>query len=249
MKEIVMLSPAYERDEERVHSIIKDFEKGGEMIYKGRNIIKTFPLREGVVNVKRYCVPNLFNRVIYTFFRKSKGFRAFSYPEKVLEAGFETPRPIAYVEERKWGLIHYSYFVSEQCGYTRRFYEFGDADINGCKDVVRAFAAFTAGLHKAGIYHKDYSPGNILFDRIEGEWRFSIVDINRMEFGEVGIAKGCANFARLWGQPEWFRFLAEEYAGCRNVDKEECVRLVMKARNRFWRKRARNNKLGYTIRF
>ena len=43
MKEIVMLSPAYKRDEERVLSIIKDFEKGGEMIYKGRNIIRLSP--------------------------------------------------------------------------------------------------------------------------------------------------------------------------------------------------------------
>lgn len=248
MKERILLSPAYCADKTAVLRLIESFDKEGEVVHAGRNTIKTFPLNGQRINIKRYRVPNFVNRVMYTFFRKSKGYRAFSYPERVLRAGFETPKPIAYVEKRKIGLIHYSYFVSEQCPYSRRFYEFGDADINECKDVVRAFAAFTAGLHEAGIYHRDYSPGNILFDKVGEEWHFSIVDINRMEFGKVDLVKGCANFARLWGQPDWFRYLAEAYAVCRKADINECVTLVMKARNRFWKKRAKN-KLEYTIRF
>ena len=45
--------------------------------------------------------------------------------------------------------------------------------------------------------HRDYSPGNILFDKIDGEYHFMLVDINRMSFGKISIDMGCANFARF----------------------------------------------------
>ena len=199
--------------------------------------------------MKRYHQPSLFNRFVYTFVRKPKGRRAFEYPERVLAAGFETPAPVAYAEERRGGLIDYSYFISEQCPYRRRFYEFGDARVSDHEEVLRAFARFTAGLHEAGIYHRDYSPGNILFDQVDGEWHFSIVDINRMEFGPVSIAKGCSNFARLWGQPEFFRFLAHEYAKARGADAQQCEQWVMTARNRFWKPRQKNFNLPYQLNF
>ena len=64
---------------------------------------------------------------------------------------------------------------------------------------MTAFAEFTARLHEAGILHLDYSPGNILYDKIGEEYHFSLVDINRMHFGEVDIKKGCANFAPFMG--------------------------------------------------
>lgn len=80
------------------------------------------------------------------------------------------PVPIAYIEECKWGLIKYSYFISLQSSYRRNFYEFGNADVNDCRDVVIAFARYTARLHESDIMHRDYSPGNILFDKIDGEY-------------------------------------------------------------------------------
>ncbi len=48
-----------------------------------------------------------------------------------------------------------------------------------------------------------------------------------MHFGEVDIKKGCANFARLWGQTPFFILLGKEYARSRGMDEEECVRLVL----------------------
>jgi len=57
--------------------------------------------------------------------------------------------------------------------------------------------------------HRDYSPGNILFDKIDGEYHFMLVDINRMSFGKISIDMGCANFARLWGQKAFFELLCQ----------------------------------------
>ncbi|WP_321425183.1 lipopolysaccharide kinase InaA family protein [uncultured Bacteroides sp.] len=243
----LILNPAFESLRAFVESVPDIFENEGNTIYKGRNEIKVIRVEDADINVKRYKVPMLFNRFVYTFFRKSKGLRAFTYPQQILEKGFETPNPIAYIEMKKWGLIHCSFFISVQSPYTHSFYEFGNAHIDDCKEVAIAFARFTAQLHDSSIYHKDYSPGNILFEKIDGEYHFSLVDINRMSFGKVDIEKGCANFARLWGQTDFFMLIAEEYAKARGFNQEECIRLVLKARNKFWTKFKRKRTVEFNL--
>ena len=164
-----MINPKYEYLREYVERIPKDFETIGTVIHSGRNLIKMITVDGLDINVKRYTIPPLINRIAYAFFRPSKGKRAFVYPEKLLEKGFETPCPIAYIEETKMGLIGHSYFMSIQSPYRYNFCQFGNADIKSCEDVVTAFAEFTARLHEAGILHLDYSPGNILYDKIGEE--------------------------------------------------------------------------------
>lgn len=44
-----------------------------------------------------------------------------------------------------------------------------------------------AELHEAEVYHADFSPGNVLYDRTEEGVRFSLIDINRMYFGPVSL--------------------------------------------------------------
>ncbi|MEG1546861.1 MAG: lipopolysaccharide kinase InaA family protein, partial [Bacteroides sp.] len=195
----ITVNPKYEFLREYIVRLPGTFENEGVEIYSGRNLIKVMTIDGLEINVKRYGIPALINRLVYSSFRMSKGKRAFTYPSTLLQKGFETPEPIAYIEERENNLIGYSYFISLQSPYKRTFYEFGDADVENCRDIVIAFARYTASLHEAGILHQDYSPGNILFDEIDGEYHFSLVDINRMRFGKVSIKEGCANFARLWG--------------------------------------------------
>ena len=245
----ILLNPAFESLRTFVESVPHIVGEEGKTIYKGRNKIKVIKIGEIDVNVKRYRVPMFFNRVIYTFIRKSKGLRAFQYPQRLLEKGFETPQPIAYIEERNFGLIGYSSFVSVHCPYSRRFYEFGDADIKDCSDIVIAFARFSAKLHEAGILHLDYSPGNILFDKEGGEYKFSLVDINRMKFGKVSIEAGCANFARLWGQIPFFELLAKEYAATRGADEALCRDLILTYRRKFWTRFAKKHQVKYTLNF
>ncbi len=234
MKYSVVINPAYESLRGFLKELPSLFEKEGTVIYSGRNLIKVMNVGGMEINVKRYGIPSFINRVVYSFFRRPKGMRAFSYPGRLKEKGFETPEAIAYVEERRCGLIRYSYFVSIQSHYRRNFYEFGDADAESCEDVVRAFARYTASLHEAGIMHRDYSPGNILFDKVGDEYHFLLVDINRMYFGPVSLKQGCANFARLWGQKSFFVLLAKEYARARGADERYCVEQVLRQRKRFW---------------
>lgn len=245
----IILNPSYEYLREYLADIDSHFENEGEEIHHGRNSIRICRTGGMELNVKRYAVPRWPNRLIYSFFRSPKGLRAFRYPAVMREKGIETPEPVAYIEERCGGLIGKSYFVSRQCPYSRRFYEFGDKPVEECADIVKAFARFTASVHEAGIMHLDYSPGNILFDKVDEEWRFSLVDTNRMYFGTVSVEKGCANMARLWGQPDFFRLLADEYAKARNADPAMCRQWLMKARERFWKRFSRRHKVKYNLKY
>ncbi len=246
----VIINPKYYHLEESIKRIPELFEKQGRVLYDRRNLIKEMLLEDSLlINVKRYGVPKLINRIAYSFFRQPKGERAFIYPQILLQKGFETPEPIAYIEFKKNGLIDYSYFVSVQCPYQRTFYEFGDADPNSgeCVDIIRAFAHYTASLHENGILHQDYSPGNILFNKIGNNYRFSLVDLNRMTFGEVGLEAGCANFARLWGQKEFFVQLAKAYAKARHWDEAYCVGRVLFYRKAFWSKYQKRHELKFHL--
>lgn len=242
-----MINPKYEYLREYLSRLPYTFGQEGRVIYRGRNLIKVLTVGDLEINVKRYGVPFLVNKIVYTFFRLSKGKRAFQYPETLLEKGFETPCPIAYLEQKRWGLIEHSFFVSIQSPYQRNFYEFGNAEIDSCRDVVVAFAKYSARLHEAGILHRDYSPGNILFDQVDGEYHFSLVDINRMYFGPVSLERGCANFARLWGQIPFFELLAREYATERGADPAYCRKLVLAYRKKFWQKFKLKHPIKYKL--
>lgn len=246
----VIINPKYSSN-----AALRDFVGGidglfpvGELVQKGsRNTLRRFNIAGIPVVVKHFGRPNVFNRLVYSFLRKPKGERAYRYAFRVRAAGFDTPEAIAYVERRRRGLVADAYFVSAECPYKRRFYEFGDADVSGCEDIIREFARRTAAFHEAGMLHRDFSPGNILFDRAHGGWRFAVVDINRMSFGRVSVRRGCRNFARLWGQPALFGVIADEYAKARGADPAQCLRWIMAARRRFWTRFAKHHRVKYRL--
>ena len=229
-----------------VQSLPEAFERGGRVIYRQRNEIRVFDLPDGrCINVKRYRVPGLLLRIIYTLLRAPKARRAYDYALRLRGAGIETPAPLACLIERRGGLLARSYFVSEQADHDRNFYDFGRGGIGGREDILRAFACFTARVHEAGFLHADYSPGNILFRKDDEGVRFCLVDINRMHFGAVSARKGCENFARLWGSDRMFGLLSEAYAEARGTDAAQCEAWMRAARHRFWRRYARKRPLPF----
>lgn len=232
------ITKGYESLRPFIEALPQCFEEEGRIIYEGRNTVKVMEVDGYRLNVKRFLIPrSLSERIKRSYLRRSKCREAYLHALHLLEKGFETPQPIAYVEERKKGLIAYSYYVSFQSPYSHTFYELEESEIEECKDVIVSFARFTARLHEAGFLHKDYSPGNILFDRIDGIYHFSLVDINRMRLGKVSMKRGCKNFRKLWGKKELFFCMAKEYARMRGFDEKECANLIWTERKRFSEKR------------
>lgn len=234
---MTVLNPSYEHLRDWVESLPQTFAQQGEIIYDARNQIRVIegPDHERY-NVKRYCCPKWYNRLIYTFFRKPKAVRAYTNALLLNQRGIATPEPIAYILCGK-GWLAESYLITRQIDYAHRLYEWGDGLTEGREDVMRAFGRFTAMMHRQDICHLDYSPGNILYDQVNGEWQFMVVDINRMRIGAVSVAQGCANMGRLWGEEAVYRCIAEGYAAARNADKEQCFQQMWKAHQTFWKKR------------
>ncbi len=244
------ITPGYDHLRPFIESIPVRFEGEGTYIYGGkRNLIKSFEAPDGtMLNIKRYHQPAFFNRLIYSWgIRKPKGQRAFEYPTILLAKGIETPQPVAYIEERSMGLLRLSYFISMQCDYPHRLYELGDATAELYEPVAAALAHYAAHMHNQEILHLDFSPGNILWENTADQYRFSIVDINRMQFGPVSMEQGCKSFARLWGPKRFIQLLVREYARLRHFDEKKAEALTMKAREKFWTRYQKKREVEFKL--
>jgi serine/threonine protein kinase len=244
----VMINPGYDYLRDWIEAIPDSFDREGDVIYRARNVIKVFSPGNGlVVNVKKFRRPHFFNRIVYTFFKKSKACRSYYYTLRISEKGFETAGPVAFIEVHKGGLLSDSYYVSLQCRDVREIREYYSGPLAGNERLMDAFARYSAALHDAGVYHLDYSPGNILFreDPASGEYHFIPVDVNRMKFMPVSPDRGCRNFARLFADDEIYKHIGAVYSQSRKeiFGKEEAVRLILKYKNRFLKKKARKEKL------
>ncbi|HCC52169.1 MAG TPA: hypothetical protein DEQ30_09015 [Porphyromonadaceae bacterium] len=240
----IVVNPEYEYLREWIERIPSFFEKDGRIIHKARNILKVFSVDNGLdINIKRYKKPHFFNRIVYSFFRKSKAARSYSNTLVILEKGFEAATAIAYIEIKEKGLFSDSYFVSIQCHHVEEIRGYCEGSIAGREELIGAFAKYSAMLHDSGIYHLDYSPGNILFRMENGSYRFYLVDVNRMKFMPVGIDAGCRSFARLSRSDEICRYIGCIYARSRKIpfNEEKAIRLIIKYRNQFFRRKARMN--------
>ena len=242
---MIVENPEQKQFSDFVNTIHRQFDKGGTVIYQQRNEIRVFEVNNLLINVKKFKIPNLFNRVVYTFFRKSKAQRSYMYAFKLKAMGIETPEPVAYILTKRGGLLQYSYYISRQVDYNRNLYEFGEGGIEGREHILDAFAGFTASIHEKGIFHKDYSPGNILFKVENGKVEFCIVDINRMRFGKVSVLQGCLNFVRLWGQKPFFDRVIRRYAELRHANPDKCMKTVWQARKKFWKRYTRKHPMPF----
>ena len=63
----IMINPKYEYLREYVERIPEDFETLGTVIHSGRNLIKMITVDGLDINVKRYAIPPLINRIAYAF--------------------------------------------------------------------------------------------------------------------------------------------------------------------------------------
>lgn len=171
------------------------------------------PVSADEINIKVFCVPNVINRFVYGNLRDSKARRAFDNALELLRLGFGTPRPIAFVEESSLRVFGRSFYVSEQLSDEWRTLR--DAqNWPDLEEVCGALARFMLRLHHAGVWMKDFSPGNVMMRRRDGAIEFALVDINRMEFGVTDRRKLMSNFQCIFdtSDPAPVTLLASHYA-------------------------------------
>ena len=214
-------------------NIKEHFTKNNNTIHKARNEIKVLEYAQQKVVVKSFKIPHFLNRIIYSFFRKSKAEKSYEYSVKISEF---VPEPIGYIEFYKRGILYESYFISEYFDYDFTIREpLLDKNFPKREAIFRAFARFTLELHNSNIFHNDYSPGNILIKEKAEDFIFKIVDINRMSFFELNEKERAKNFSKLWASDEVLSIVANEYQKhclCSKEFKEMMLTLNQKHKNR-----------------
>lgn len=187
-------------------------------IHKARNELKIIQLGHLQTVVKSFKVPHLLNRLIYTFFRASKAHKSYHNALKLQALGILTPQPIALIEYFSAGLLEKSFFVSEHFAYDCTIRTPLLEDVADRDAIFKRFAAYTYDLHQKGVWHLDYSPGNILIKKTSTGYDFAIVDINRMVFRPITPLQGCENFNKLWASNEQLAIMGREYARLSKAD-------------------------------
>lgn len=198
------------------------FKNSKTSIHKARNEIKIIDFEGEKLVVKSFKVPHILNKIIYSFFRDSKAKKSY---ENSLRIGDFAPRAIGYIEFKNSFLFEKSFFVSENFKYDLTIREpLLEKNYPDKNKIFDAFARFTFHLHNNGIFHQDYSPGNILIKKEEDRYIFKIVDINRMKFKNLSLDEKIKNFSKLWAKNEDLIIILKAYSKYANLDEDKIIK-------------------------
>lgn len=229
------INPKYAYLEKEILSVPIRFDKEGELIYKGRNILKVLNIGGIRMCIKSFKYPHIINKVVYAYFRKSKAERSYLYANRFVELGIGTPEPVAYILFRDKVGLTYSYYISLQLDDVSTLRGLFLLPKEEQIEAFRAFTRFTYDFQQKGVYFIDHSLGNTLVKKDDdGVYLFWLVDLNRTQFEVVSSWKGLKNLSMLELPEFLLRTIGEEYALLNHEDKEEMVKrliLLTKAHN------------------
>jgi len=230
LKNKYRLNPQYQEFKNFLFNIREFFLKNTHTIHKARNELKIMKYNDIETVVKAFKIPNVINQFVYSFLRDSKAKKSYVNAIKLKQLDVNTPEPIGYIEFFRFFLLKESFFITKKLEYDFSIREpLRDKRFLQREQILKSFVAFTYELHRKGVYHKDYSPGNILVIKKENVFEFSIVDINRMEFRPINLATGLDNFAKLWLDEETLVEIAKEYAKLASVDEMSAIELLQQS--------------------
>ena len=225
-----VISPEYSQYKNDILNILKNFKNDGVVVGHGsRDGVKFFTVGGLKFNFKSFKQHNIINRHVYKYYRKSKSRRSYEYAQMLLDKGFHTPRPIAFIENHDLIGVTSSYYVSEQL---EEVFTLGDAlynpDFTDREEIIRLYTQLIFQLHENGIIFIDNASGNFLIKKIDGEYRFYLVDLNRMSFyEEIDISKRLINFERLTSDKEIIQLISQEYARLSGQSPEFCFNKIL----------------------
>ena len=223
----ITLNPKYQSCHDFCMDIDSHFDTQKESIHKARNEIKKITCNDYTLIIKSFKIPNLLNRFVYTYLRASKSQKSYDNALRLLSLNINTPEPVALIKELT-PTLHKSFFISIAFEYDFTIREpLLEHDFKDRELLFKAFARFTADLHKKGVLHQDYSPGNILIKKTDYDFEFSIVDINRMSFESINFQSGCKNFSKLWADEDVLKIIAQEYAITLDYDVEKTTQTII----------------------
>ena len=239
--------------QERIVFLIDHFLIEGKILVNGqRNAIKLFEVEGITLNIKSFKRPNLINKIVYRYFRKSKARRSFEFASKLMEMQIGTPQPVAFFENYDFVGLKESYYAWEQLENVFEFREIVQNEAFENRDfIIRKFTQFTFEMHEKGIEFLDHSPGNTLIHKnADGSYSFFLVDLNRMKFHEtIDFKTRMKNLSKITHKKDMIEVMSNEYAKLSNGDEttifETMWGLTADFQYRFHRKKRIKKKLKF----
>ncbi len=237
---------------EAIITFTDNFETGKILVRGTRNTISLFQLDGRTIAIKSFRIPNIFNALVYRFFRKSKARRSFEFGKKLIASGIKTPDPLAYIEKYAAGLLQESYYVSDYIEPDLTFKDLvSNPDFPDHENILRQFTRFCFDLHQKKIEFLDHTPGNTLIKQLsDGKYEFYLVDLNRMKFNrEMPIDERMKNLSRLTPKIEMVRVMANEYSKLANLSEKKVFESLWNQTQSFQSAFHRKKKLKRNLKF
>lgn len=249
----LILNPDYQVLKTQIETLPLSFDRGGDLLYAGRNVIKRFSWRDSegkdrTMVVKRYARMRWLQKLCYSTLFASKAKRAYLYAFILKQHGVDTPEPIAYLEEKKHHILQRCYLVTEECNWPDCTFLRNNPEAVASEQgqsLIQALATFIVRLHSEGILHGDLNLSNILYWQETNEkWHFAVIDINRTRFIQNPNRSQClANLVRLTHDRALLCELVSRYAILQGWSAQECTNNVLQRLNSFERSRELRHKL------
>ena len=219
-----------------------------------RNVVTKVETTDGTFVVKDFRGMYLLNRLAYSIFRKSKAIRSFEHSERLNEMGFLTPDPVAWIDDYALGFLRRSIFISAYFPYKtlQQFIVENEGRSGDFKQLLlEQLAAFAFRLHQKGVYHQDFSVGNIFVIPMDSGYDFALTDLNRMRFlRSLSYEGAIGNFRKIQLDRTDLEVFITHYARLSSQSPEASLTLFYRLKDRSSRlRRARKKVRFYTLGF
>jgi hypothetical protein len=97
---------------------------------------------------------------------------------------------------------------------------FTNIELDSRDYIIKKFTYFTHNLHENGIMFLDHSRSNTLVKKHNEDYKFYLIDLNRMKFKPLSIEERLKNFRRLKLNDEILEKVSGFYSEIVKVEKQ-----------------------------
>ena len=188
------------------------------------------------VCIKEYRYPSFLKRFLYSLYN-SPARRAWFAAHGLTALNVKTPKPIALLEKKRFGILQKSFIIMEDittslpCNtyISERFRHPHDKTAFRKKRIfLSCLATSFRQLHDSGIYHYDLKANNIMILETSNAWDFFYLDLDRVCFDKIIThKKWIKNLSQLNASLPYYITYADRlgfyrtYAGIKKLDRED----------------------------
>ena len=244
----LIVHPNFASLRDGIASLASNFETQGTVLYNKRNQVRLIEVDGTSLVVKRFKHLSAWRAFIYRYLRRNKAQRAYENALHLLQLGFNTPDPVAWMRAGRY----YYYICMPSMKRSVKDELVLSSPYN--TKLVEPYAQYVAQLHESGVLHRDCNPSNVLYEKPQDgtAYSFELIDINRMRFyeGRPVPKRACIkNLCTLFWEPKGvFEEVVKAYADARGWPADDYEK-IMRAKKRSNKSYARGKHFAHPIHY